>query len=113
MSAIGRSPSGVAIGVSGEAQTGGGRGHVLVFSDHRQNPSWHDTFTPHVLVTQVVPDAKVHRAPSFGTTGGHGAPRTWGELQSHTSAPSGDPLQLGTHPGWLQQLLQVQALPSE
>jgi hypothetical protein len=86
---------------------------VLVLSLHRQNPSWHTTFTPHVLVTQVVPDGKAHRAPSFGATVGHGAPRTCGELQSHTSAPSGDPLQLGTHPDWLQQVLQVHTLPSE
>jgi hypothetical protein len=86
---------------------------VLVSSVHRQNPFWQLTTTPHVLVTQVVPDAKVHVAPSLGATGGQGAPRTSGELQAQTDDPSGEPLQLGTHVGWLQQGLHVHSFPSE
>jgi hypothetical protein len=103
------------MGVSGEAHGGGGSGHVLVTYVQRQSPSWQATFTPHVLVKQVVPDGRVQGVPSLGTTEGQGERRAGAGLQSQSCVPLGDPLQLGTHPGWLQQqvhTLQVHALPS-
>src|SRR5580700_3528076 len=75
MSAMARPPSGVAMGVPGEAQTGGKQLSPRQF----QTPSWQTTeksartFPPHALPTQLVPASREQGVPAFGTTEGHGA----------------------------------------
>jgi hypothetical protein len=76
-----RSPSGVAMGVSGEAQTLRQAQSVIQV----QTPSRHATENPHVpwqaLATQVVADGSEHVVPALGICDGHDSGSTGGAMQ--------------------------------
>ncbi len=73
-SAMRRSPSGVAMGVSGDAQTNWWQEQSWT---HSQTPSAHQTDSPHrpphELAAHLVPDGSEQGVPAFGTWDGQGA----------------------------------------
>jgi hypothetical protein len=82
------SPSGVAMGVSGEAHTPWlGFGHVVESNCQRQNWPSQVTFRPHVLVRQAVPFGRAHGVPSLGTLDGHEGRSDGAALQPQSSWP--------------------------
>jgi hypothetical protein len=81
---MGRSPDGVAIGVSGEAQTG-----QSVDTFHCHAPSVHTAIVcSQALGGQDMPGVS-QAAPSFGTIGGQGADGVTDPWQDQTGVPSG------------------------
>ena len=89
MSEIARSPSGVAIGVSGEAQTS----EQEKSRCQRQRPSLQMTVRPpakmvHWAVAHTVPEAKEHTVPSFGSALGQGAAASAGGGRHEAACPA-------------------------
>jgi hypothetical protein len=111
MSAMGRSPVGVAIGVSGDAQTAAPP-HRVVSVVHCQSPSSQLTVNPHSVDAQEVPAGSVHGAPLLGTSEGHGAWSVGAGVQPHASVPSGSAPQDVVQPGSLQHVAQPHPVPS-
>lgn len=114
---MGRSPSGVAIGVQGAAQTPPelepDPEHELESSCHRQNWPSHVTFRPHVLVRQAVPGGRLHAVPSLGRTEGQAESSTGAGVQLHDKLPCVAPLHENVQPGESQHALQSQTAPVE
>jgi hypothetical protein len=59
-----------------------------------------------------VPDGRLHDDPSLGSMLGHGGGGAGGAEQFQTLDPSGAPLQKCVQPIWLQQVAQLQWVPS-
>jgi hypothetical protein len=101
-----RSPSGVAMGVSGDAQTAVQIGSCFV--SHFQIPSWQVTLSPHGSDTHAVPEGKSHAAPSFPAISGQGAIPFGAYAQFQTRDACGRPPQRTAQPGTSQQPAQPQ-----
>src|ERR1041384_2987924 len=105
-SAIGRSPVGVAMGVSGDAHT---RMQLKSFLySHFQAPFSQVTLRPHESVRQALPDGRSHAAPWFGMTPGQSSLPTGAGVQPQTFDPCGSLPQYTLQPGSLQHGPQKQ-----
>ncbi len=103
---MGRSPLGVAMGVSGDAHTR--RHDGSFFHSHFQAPFTQLTFSPHVFVTHAVPLGSSQGAPWFGVTPGQFSFPTRDGEHPHTFEPGGASPHVMLHPGWLQHTLHEQ-----
>lgn len=89
---MGRSPNGVAIGVSGEAQTG-----QTYDSFHCQTPLVHTAIVSWQAVCgQAIPGVS-QAAPAFGTIDGQGDEGVSAPRQDQTGEPSGCPVGQAAH----------------